>query len=280
MNNVLLIGVGKMGALHKKYLQKIGQEYKWYDPCAPEGGIPNRVHSLDNLQQFTHIIIASPTETHEEYLLRLINDEYQGKILVEKPGVTTFDNLRLLNNSKVSVGMVERFNPAFKTLYQSWNKKETISIDFIRCSARPVSRMDVSSFVDVGIHDLDLFCQLYSPSDISSSYILNNENTFCLTFKMITGEIVRFIWSNETFHKERKICIRQKDCNLVADLSAQSVFKYSISEKYKNSTEEKYVEKTSPLREELLYFLQENPPVNAYESHKLFIGLLKEIQND
>ena len=280
MNKVLLIGVGKMGNLHKKYLQKIGQDYKWYDPYMPEDGTAGRVRNLDDINVFTHIIVASPTETHENYLQHLNKSGFKGKVLVEKPGVITLSNLDLLENDKISVGMVERFNPAFKTLCQSWKKDQTISIDFIRCSARPVSRMDVSSFVDVAIHDLDLFCQLYSAREIESSHILNNQNTFFLTLKMITGEVIRFIWSNETFHKERKIYIRQRDCNLVADLAAQSVFKYSISEKYKNSTEEKYVEKTSPLLDELTYFMEDNPPVNACESHKLFINLLKEIEND
>lgn len=280
MNNVLLIGSGKMGSLHKKYLHKIGQGFKWYDPYVPESGISGRINSLDEVQDFSHIIIASPTETHDEYLQTLLDGDYRGKILVEKPGVIHPQNIELLKDPRVSVGMVERFNPSFKTLVQNWNKKEAISIDFIRCSARPVSRMDVSSFVDVGIHDLDLFCELYSGDEVKSTHILNNQNTFCLTLNMLSGEIIRFIWSNETFYKERKICVRQRNCNLVADLSSQVVMKYSISEGYVNSTEEKFVEKSSPLLEELLYFLGDNPPIDAYESHKMFLTLLKETQND
>ena len=43
-----------------------------------------------------------------------IRNSFKGRVFVEKPGVMSLDDLDLIKDEKVSVGMVERFNPSRK----------------------------------------------------------------------------------------------------------------------------------------------------------------------
>jgi predicted dehydrogenase len=274
---VLLIGMGRMGSLHKKYLSELNVDWSWYDPYhsnADKDLELRKISELNNLSEFTHTIIASPTDTHEDMLCKLINTT-DLKILVEKPGVINKANIHLLKNDNVSVGMVERFNPSFNTLLRNIDKQNVLNIDFIRCSARPVSRIDTNSFVDVGIHDLDLFCQIYDLKEIKDIMALRKNNTFTLTVQTDAGHIVRFIWSNETFHKERRVCVRQLDYNLQCDLADQVVKKFYITKDSKNVVEDLYVEKKSPLLSELQHFLFKDEKIDAIDSHSIFLDILK-----
>ena len=275
---VLIVGLGKMGTLHKKYLDMLKVQWDWYDPCVKTVDkllLNKQSHDLDTLHSYTHVIIAAPTQHHADYLKLFSQKNYLGKILVEKPGVMNLHDLELLKNPSVSVGMVERFNPAFSSLQAHVEAANILSIDFVRCSARPVSRIDTNSFIDVGIHDLDLFCQLFDSTQIKDINTVRKNNTFCITIQMQDGPVVRFIWSNETFHRERQIIVRQTNYNLVCDLAEQVLKKYSISSNNKNTIESLFVEKKSPLLAELENFLYENDSVDAIASHKLFLELLQ-----
>jgi predicted dehydrogenase len=275
---VLIVGLGKMGTLHKKYLDMLKVQWDWYDPClkiVDKLLLNKQSHDLDTLHSYTHVIIAAPTQHHADYLKLFSQKNYLGKILVEKPGVMNLHDLELLKNPSVSVGMVERFNPAFSSLQAHVEAANILSIDFVRCSARPVSRIDTNSFIDVGIHDLDLFCQLFDSAQIKDINTVRKNNTFCITIQMQDGPVVRFIWSNETFHRERQIVVRQTNYNLICDLAEQVLKKYSISSNNKNTIESLFVEKKSPLLAELENFLYENDPVDAIASHKLFLELLQ-----
>jgi predicted dehydrogenase len=277
---VLLLGLGKMGSLHGKYLDELNIDWCWFDPDTVRtlnDSLSKKrldVFSHNSLQSFTHFIIATPTHTHEDLLYILL--KLNKKILVEKPGVINQRSLHFLENKNVSVGMVERFNPAFQTVSKNIEKSKILNIDFIRCSARPVSRIDTNSFIDVGIHDLDLMCQIYSLSDIKDIKTFRKNNTFTLTAQTNNEQIIRFIWSNETYHKERRVCIRQLDYNLECNLADQTVKKFYITEDFKNIVEDLYVEKKSPLLSELQYFLSANEHINAVDSHSIFLKILSE----
>jgi len=252
---LLIFGFGSMGKLHAKYASMLGIEWKWMDVQPDAGPEDKRCTALRGGYDFTHVIIATPAPTHGDVLRELDWLDNSAKILVEKPGVTEMDDLELLKGQAVSVGLVERFNPAFQTLKNQVSPGRVLSVDFVRCSARPVSRIKESSFIDVGMHDIDLLLQLFGDDCIKSVTVSQNRNTFCMTAKLLEGQIARFIWSNETFHKEREIRVRQTDCNFVCDLIEQTVRKYSLSEDNKNVVESVYVEKASPLLQEMRAFV-------------------------
>lgn len=269
---LLIVGFGSMGKLHAKYAEMLGVDWRWRDMDPDAGPLERRCDDPKDPVSFTHIIIATPAATHGDVLRSFDCYSSPPNILVEKPGVTHVDDLDLLKGDRVSVGLVERFNPAFQTLRGRVSPGKVLSIDFIRCSARPVSRIKESSFIDVGMHDIDLLLQLFGDDAIRSVSAKRNGNTFCMTATLSEGQIARFIWSNETFHKEREVRVRQTDCNFVCDLIEQTVRKYSLSEDNKNVVESVYVEKASPLLQEMRSFMS-GARVDGFASNQKFLDL-------
>ena len=270
--HLLIIGFGSMGKLHAKYADMLGIDWYWRDIYDVPGVSEFRMSTRPD-REYSHVIISTPAYTHGE-LLRSFR--ISTTVLVEKPGVTEFADLELIQNDNVSVGLVERFNPSFETLSRYVIPGKVLSIDFVRCSARPVSRIKESSFVDVGMHDIDLLLQLFGNDCIESVTTSRNRNTFCMTAKLVEGQIARFIWSNETFHKEREIRVRQTDCNFTCDLIEQTVRRYSLSEDNKNVVESIYVEKASPLLMEMKAFMS-GKRIDGFSSNKQFLELQETI---
>ena len=273
-----------MGSLHSKYLDSLNVKWLWYDNYFA-GNIcndkkKNRVLNLDNLDLYSHIIISSPTKTHESYLKKINNKNFKGKILVEKPGIINKENLNLLDNDNLMVGLIERFNPVFLTLKNNINKDKVISIDFVRTSGLPVERIKDISFVDVGIHDLDLFCNLFDNKKIKDISTLNNKNTTSVSISLSNGIIARFIWSNESHFKERSIKIIQDDCVFICDLDGQSLKKYGSSKEGENTIKDFYIEKKSPILCELENFIKYNTHQKSILSHELFLDILETLNND
>lgn len=267
---LLILGFGSMGKLHAKYADKVGIDWYWQDVDSAAG--PERRRSTMPRRAYTHAIIATPAHTHGELLEGFWKLRESTSVLVEKPGVTSVGDIHLIQGKHVSVGLVERFNPSFETLSRHVIPGKVLSIDFVRCSARPVSRIKESSFVDVGMHDIDLLLQMFGDDCIESVTTSRNGNTFCMTAKLAEGQIARFIWSNETFHKEREIRVRQTDCNFVCDLIEQTVRRFSLSEDNKNVVESIYVEKASPLLLEMQSFIS-GKRIDGLASNKKFLEL-------
>ena len=64
MKRVLVVGLGNMGSLHWKYLNKMNDvEFFWYDPhvdaTKAAANKSARVTNLDEVNSYTHIIITS-----------------------------------------------------------------------------------------------------------------------------------------------------------------------------------------------------------------------------
>ena len=281
MVDLLIIGMGNMGSLHAKYASMLGVHWKWYDPAGSQVYASKRIEGSVRLREgiegsspYSHIIVATPAETHAAYLREL--KDFDGHILMEKPGVLNREDLSLLDDPRVSVGLVERFNPAFETLVSNVEPEGVLNVDFVRCSARPVSRIKENSYFDVGLHDIDMLLTLLPGSDISSRTMDSTGNTFCLMAKMSDGQVARFIWSNETFNKERVIQVRQRDCNYVCNLIDQTVKRHSLSADNKNVVEDLYVEKASPVRRELESFF-DGIRQESTRSHALFLDILENV---
>ena len=280
---VCIVGLGKMGKIHLKYVKQLGVEWYWSDVSRNINGV-SKSNFLD-IDQFdkigiTHVIISTPEKTHFE-IYESINRKNPGNnffYMIEKPAVIARENLNILERDNVSTGMVERFNPAISSLRNVINGSDVLSIDFVRCSARPLSNTDVSSFIDVGIHDIDLFNFVLENPEIINKNIMINSDTFCLNMQLKSGAVARFIWSNETFYKERKVFVREKGCCIEADLISQTLNRYSIASENNpiNTTQEIYVEKSSPILLEILNFLNSNK-VDAKSSHELYFDVIDMI---
>ncbi|MCC7421317.1 MAG: hypothetical protein IT428_13620 [Planctomycetaceae bacterium] len=135
---VLIIGYGKMGRIHGKHLTELGVPWDYCDPLV--------AHSvgLNRLPEFTHVIVATPIDTHHDVFRAL--HQFAGRILIEKPVAILHEHLHVLDDPRVFPGMSERFNDAAPRSLPSG----CCLIEFARQGTRK----------EVAIHDLDLFCQL------------------------------------------------------------------------------------------------------------------------
>tara|TARA_Y100001973_G_C5196724_1_gene334774 strand:- start:1255 stop:2121 length:867 start_codon:yes stop_codon:yes gene_type:complete len=283
---VLLCGLGNMGSVHKKYLTQLNIEHYWYDPYVDLDS-PGRITSLSEISKkgIGSVIIATPEGTHYDLYKKIRKISKKINILVEKPAVTSLSNFDMFEDSRVWVGLVERFNPAVQKLKSLIEIDKVINVDFVRCSISKNSNQRVSSFVDVGIHDVDLMHHLVQ-NQVTDYKVDRVSNTFSLiTNHEAKGVICRFLWSNETFSKERKITVRQNNCTYEADLIDQTVKKYSSpgppSKKTINGTvcENLYVEKSSPVKEQMKNFLSKKPvAVSGKESHWFYLEIIERVK--
>ena len=271
-NIYLICGLGKMGKIHKKYLDNNKVTNYWYDPHI-EGG----VESLANIGDLgvSHVIISSPEVTHYD-VYNTIRGIFDGKILLEKPAVLNRNELSILSDNKLMVGMVERHNPAIGCLINNLDNQKIKNIDFVRCSVSTTTNKSISIYDDVAIHDIDLLYYIrdgyddLKSADTSFGNIDNNYHLQLSTSK----SFYRFVWSGETFFKERKIVVRQEDCTFVVSLQEQECHKY-YSFQDKSIQERLWVEKSSPVENQLFYFEanEEFDNTISTKSHGVFIGM-------
>jgi hypothetical protein len=280
-NKVLICGLGRMGNIHKKYLDMLNINYAWYDPFInlDEKKDTIRVFSLKDISanNFTHVIISTPEGSHYDVYTNIKNGGFRGKFLIEKPVIINQDNDDIFQDDSVYCGMVERFNPVICELKKRIDTEKIISIDFIRCSIYSQSIQRVNSFIDVGIHDIDLYFYLTNINNIEHYSMEKYSNTFSLTVLGNTPQkyIVRFLWSNETFARERKIVVRQSDCTYEVDLIDETIKKNTRPQNIIDCrgvlSENLYIEKSSPIRNQLENFMREKSnSVCAKDSHKFY----------
>jgi UDP-N-acetylglucosamine 3-dehydrogenase len=115
------------------------------------------------------VSICTPTITHARLALQAIE---QGKhVLVEKPMTNTVEEAKkLIKASKkrgvtLTVGFVERFNPAVQEAYRRIAKGEiggVILAHTRRVSQRPLRIGDVGVIKDLAIHDIDITSILFN----------------------------------------------------------------------------------------------------------------------
>tara|TARA_Y100001970_G_C14115137_1_gene793130 strand:+ start:26 stop:862 length:837 start_codon:yes stop_codon:yes gene_type:complete len=273
---VLLFGFGRMGKIHQKYLEEISVDYSVVDPLinVVDEKFKNDF-DLHQLGSFTHVIISTPDETHFEIYknIRSVNKEI--KILIEKPAVLDIEHLNELSSDlNLSVGLVERFNSTIIELKQILGYDKTHYIEFKRCSLISDSNQTVSSFRDVGIHDLDLFDYLIGIEDKDTFTINNVSNTYFANLTKQNDITASFLWSNEFYKKERSILVVQKSRTLYVDL-----LNYKISIFSKNDDEmyqELVVESRSSIKSELENFLQNKNYILGIQAHKLLIKNLNQ----
>lgn len=112
-------------------------------------------------------IIAIPTEAHAEAASRLL--EAGVHVLVEKPIAATMNEathmieLAARHDRVLSVGHVERFNPAFRALRERLRTNDlgrVFQVHTRRLSPFPVRIGGTGVAFDLATHDLDLMCEL------------------------------------------------------------------------------------------------------------------------
>jgi UDP-N-acetylglucosamine 3-dehydrogenase len=185
MINCAVIGVGNMGRHHARNLYHIPEaQLVAISDLNPHIGKPiaktyhcsfyQNHHQLLHEQEIDLVSIATPTSTHYPIALDFIKAKKH--LLVEKPitlKVAEAQNLiREANNHQVTltVGHIERFNPAVKKLKLMITKGqlgEVKSLLFQRVGLIPHQIKHANVVVDIGIHDIDIANYLLDSSPLN-----------------------------------------------------------------------------------------------------------------
>jgi len=174
---VALVGAGQMGRHHARVVSE--------SDAAELVAIVDRDESAEAVATLRHApllrslddllageppdlaIVAIPTEAHAAATTQLL--EAGVHVLVEKPIAATTEEaeqlieLATLRNRVLSVGHVERFNPAVRALRDRLRTNDlgrVFQVHTRRLSPFPARVGDTGVAFDLATHDLDLMCEL------------------------------------------------------------------------------------------------------------------------
>ncbi|MEK7702861.1 MAG: Gfo/Idh/MocA family oxidoreductase [Nitrospirota bacterium] len=291
---VAVVGVGFFGERHAKTYfdlpevelvavvdanldraKEIAEKYN----CAAFSRIEEIVGKVDAANVVTH------TSAHYEVAKRLLVAGID--LLIEKPITTTLKEADEINkiakeNGRIlTVGHIERFNPAFQKL-----SEHVTSPRFIECHrvgpflARAT---DVPVVLDLMIHDIDLILSLIPSEpvhiDANGCSVITNEIDIAharITFE--NGAVANITGSRVSEERVRKIRVFQKENYLSLNFLKQELA-ISSSVRVPNAewptlTTERYpVERTDALKDELTAFIhavktQSAPAVSGEDARR------------
>lgn len=159
-----MIGVGRMGRLHRKVLRDLGYDVTTVDPdraaAADHRSVPQR--------RFDVVCVSVPIPALAEQAAGWAG--FAGHLLVEKPFAADAGEAAevagMLAGQRVAVGYVERFNPQTKRLReQLQDAGDAMTGRFVRWNDRPSRDLDL----DLRSHDVDLAAWLQVPAPVFST---------------------------------------------------------------------------------------------------------------
>jgi UDP-N-acetylglucosamine 3-dehydrogenase len=174
---VAVIGAGSMGRHHARVIAE-SPETELAAIVDPADGADevayryrsHRVASVDELlrnERPDAAIVAVPTRHHAEVATQLL--EADVPVLIEKPIAATTEEAAALvelaarRGVPLTVGHVERFNPAVRVLRDKLRSEElgrVFQVHTRRLSPFPARIGDTGAAFDLATHDLDIMCEL------------------------------------------------------------------------------------------------------------------------
>ncbi len=167
MLKIGVLGAGYLGRIHIKCIQNL-PEYElvgFFDSDNETAKKTSKDFNLTAFKTIDELIdavdvvdIVTPTVTHYEYATRAIKT--LRNVFIEKPVTTTPQEAKSLISIsreagvKVQVGHVERFNPAFTSVYDKI--RAPVYIEGHRLSAFNLRSADISVVMDLMVHDIDI----------------------------------------------------------------------------------------------------------------------------
>ncbi len=167
MLKIGVLGAGHLGKIHIRCIKEIDKFdlIGFYDPdlsivrqTEKELGIKRFISISDLIDSVDVVDIVTPTVSHFECASEALKKSKH--IFIEKPMVNTLqeakDLIKLANeaNTKVQVGHVERFNPAFVASKHSISNP--MFIETHRLAQFNPRGTDVPVILDLMIHDIDI----------------------------------------------------------------------------------------------------------------------------
>ena len=240
-----VIGVGALGRHHLRWLHQLEESdlVGLYDTdlsrarqYAAEYNI-TAFGALDELAgKVDAVTIVVPTSAHFETAARLLDKGIH--CLIEKPVTSTMEEAaklqRLAKESgvKVTVGHIERFNPAVRAL-----EAEKITPSFIeghRLAAFDPRGTDVAVVLDLMIHDLDLVLMLVKAelTDIQASGVAVVSDKLDIANARLTfanGAVANLTASRISLQAMRKLRIFQRSGYFSLDLAKKQADFYKLA---------------------------------------------------
>ena len=287
MIKIGIIGIGSMGKNHvrvcseKDDIELVGivdKNIQTMEKIAKKFEVMPFFDYKKLLPKVDAMIIATPTSTHHEIALDCIN---HGKhVLIEKPICNIIEKAKELIKSSekkdvvLSVGHIERHNPAVKFIKESLDKNKfgkLITIASKRVSNYPGRIKDMGVIFDLGVHDIDVMNYIAGKSQLvyaNAGRIKNNlfedyANIIISFEKGICG-VIEVNWL--TPMKIRKLFLTCSEKFVEMDYISQSVKissssfhdiddsnLYDIPMQY--NTNEIVLEKKEPLKNEIEDFI-------------------------
>ena len=240
-----VVGVGSLGRHHAKWLSKLEQSelvgvYDIDRDKAEKQAAEYGVRAFDSLDALAASIeavsIVVTTSAHYEVASKLIDRGIH--CLIEKPIAPSLDEAHKLKRQaeargvKVTVGQIERFNPAVRALSEL-NVRPSF-IEAHRLAAFDPRGSDVAVVLDLMIHDIDL-ALMFTRSRVaniqaSAVAVVSDEADIAnarLTFE--NGAVANLTASRISLHQMRKLRIFQKSGYFSLDLAQKQADIYRLA---------------------------------------------------
>ncbi len=241
-----VIGVGALGKHHLKWYSQIPQSQLvgFYDSdkekCekySKDYGVPAFKSLAEVSKHAEAVSIAVPTTMHYEVGCEMI--EKGVHCLIEKPIAATIDEAEKIqtltkkHGAKVTVGHIERFNPAVLALADI-----DIHPSFIeahRLAAFDPRGTDVAVVIDLMVHDIDLALHLIKSKvkDIQASAVAVVSEQADIANARLTfenGAVVNLTASRISLQPMRKLRIFQKSGYYALDLALKQADIYRLAD--------------------------------------------------
>ena len=172
MVNIGLIGLGGWGKNHVRVLNELkvlsgicdvnNVTLEYYSKKYKINGYTS-VNELIHNEKLDGIVVATPVKTHYKIASNIITNKLP--IFIEKPITDNYIEAKKLielskiNNVKVMMGYIERFNPVLielKAILDRDDGQNPILINFNRLNKIDEKLIDVGIIMDTAVHDIDL----------------------------------------------------------------------------------------------------------------------------
>jgi predicted dehydrogenase len=240
-----VIGVGGLGRHHLRWLSQLGNSelVGLYDIDREKGATfateykTTSFESLDQLvDQAEAVSIVVPTSAHFEVASMLI--ERGIHCLIEKPVTATLEEASQLKEKaaassvKVTVGQIERFNPAVRALNDYEIRPSFIEAH--RLAAFDPRGTDVAVVHDLMIHDIDLALKLVGSEviDIQASAVAVISDRADIANARLTfanGAVANLTASRISLNVMRKLRIFQRSGYFSLDLAKKQADIYRLA---------------------------------------------------
>ena len=115
---VAVVGAGSIGQRHQRLLQELGHEVVVVSKSSKSAKYKSLTDALTQ-ENFEYVVLASPTSQHFADLGVLIEKNFVGSVLVEKPIFDRSEKLKPNRFKRLAVGYNLRFHPAIIWLQET-----------------------------------------------------------------------------------------------------------------------------------------------------------------